>query len=67
MDGCVKDLSSFIFEIGVTCSSPRPRTAGEKVRVPDFFQKKALKSKSKINFADFVGNIPKGEALAHIM
>jgi hypothetical protein len=55
MDGCVKDLSNFIFEIGVSCSSPLPRATGEKVRVPDFFQKKAQNSKSKINFADFFG------------
>jgi hypothetical protein len=30
-----------MFEIGVTCSSPLPRAASEKVRVPNFFQKKA--------------------------
>jgi hypothetical protein len=31
MDGCVKDLSNFIFEIGVSCLLPLPRAAGEKV------------------------------------
>jgi len=66
MDGCVKDLSNFIFEIGVSCSSPLPRAAGEKVRVPDFFQKK-LKSQNPKKILPIFLNIPKGKALAHIM
>jgi hypothetical protein len=41
MDGCVKDLSDFIFEIGVTCSPPLPRAAGKNARKLDIFQTKA--------------------------
>jgi hypothetical protein len=53
MDGCAKDLSNFIFEIGVGCSPPLPRAAGEKVRVPDFLQTNAYKSKTKTYFSNF--------------
>jgi hypothetical protein len=53
MDGCVKDLSNFIFEIGVSCSPQLPRAAGEKVRLPDFLQTNAYKSKTETYFSNF--------------
>jgi hypothetical protein len=40
--------------------------AGENARKPGFWQTKAYKSKSKINFAAFL-DIPKGEAFVDIM
>jgi hypothetical protein len=55
-----------IFQIGESCSPPLPLAAGENARKPGFWQTKAYKLKSKINFADFF-DIPKGEALADIM
>jgi hypothetical protein len=66
MDGCVKDLSNFIFEIGVSCSSPLPRAAGEKVRAPDFLQKNLKSQKLKLIFRVFFDN-PTGEAFMYIM
>ncbi len=67
MDGCVKDLSNFIFEIGVSCSPPLPRAAGEKVWVLLIFCKKKLKSKKlKLIFRIFFDN-PTGEAFMYIM
>jgi hypothetical protein len=66
MDGCIKDLSNFIFEIGVSCSSPLPRAAGEKVWVPDFLQKKLKSQKLDIIFGIFFDN-PTGEAFMYIM
>ncbi len=67
MDGCVKDLSNFIFEIGVSCSPPLPPAPGEKVRVPDFLQTNAGTSqKPKLIFRIFFDN-PTGEAFMYIM
>ncbi len=66
MDGCVKDLSNFIFENGVSCSPPLPRAAGEKVRVPDFLLSNAYKSKTETYFSNFFDN-PTGEAFMYIM
>ena len=66
IDTCVKGLLDLLNEIGEHFSPPLPRAAGENTRKTVFLHKKAYKSKSKINFADFL-NIPKGEALAHIM
>jgi hypothetical protein len=66
MDGCVKDLSNFIFEIGVSCSSPLPHAASEKVRVPDFLQKKLKSQKLELIFSNFFDN-PTGEAFMYIM
>jgi hypothetical protein len=40
-------------EIGEHFSPPLPRAAGENTRKTGFLHKKAYKSKSKINFADF--------------
>jgi hypothetical protein len=47
MGGCVKELSDFVFEIGVSCLPPQQRAAGENVRGPDFLQTKAYRSKTK--------------------
>ncbi len=66
MDGCAKDLSHFLFEIGVRCSLPLPRAAGEKVLVPDFLQKKLKSQKLKLIFRIFFDN-PTGEAFLYIM
>jgi hypothetical protein len=66
MDGCVKDLSNFIFEIGVSCSPSLPRAAGKKVRVPDFLPTNASKSKTKTYFSIFFDN-PTEEAFLYIM
>jgi hypothetical protein len=59
-------ISDLIFQIVESCSPPLPLAVGENARKPGFWQTKAYKSKSKINFADFF-DIPKGEALADIM
>jgi hypothetical protein len=53
IDTCVKDLSDLLNEIGERYSPPLPLAAGENARKPGFWQTKAYKSKSKINFADF--------------
>jgi hypothetical protein len=66
MDGCAKDLSNFIFEIGVSCSPPLPRAAGEKVRVPDFCKQTLTSQKPKLIFRIFFDN-PTGEAFMYIM
>jgi hypothetical protein len=52
---CVNGLSDLIFQIGESCSSPLPLAACENARKPGFWQTKAYKSKTKINFADFFG------------
>jgi hypothetical protein len=44
-----------IFQIGESCSPPLPFAAGENARKSGFWQTKAYKSKTKINFADFFG------------
>jgi hypothetical protein len=49
-----------IFQIGESCSPPLPFAAGENARKSGFWQTKAYKSKTKINFADLL-NIPKGK------
>jgi len=53
IDTCVKDLLDLLNEIGEHFSPPLPRAAGENTRKTGFLHKKAYKSKSKINFADF--------------
>jgi hypothetical protein len=50
-----------IFQISETCLPPLPLAAGENARKPGFWQTKAYKSKTNINFADFFLDIPKGE------
>jgi hypothetical protein len=66
MDECVKDLSNFIFDIGVSCSPPLPRAAGKKVQKPNFLQTKTYKSKTKTYFTIFFDN-SKEEAFMYIM
>jgi hypothetical protein len=66
MDGCVKGLSNFIFEIGVSCWPQLPRAASEKVRVSNFLQTNAYKSKNETIFQIFFYN-PTGEAFMYIM
>ena len=66
MDGCAKDLSNFIFEMGVSCSPPLPRAAGENTRKTGFLHKKAYKSKKKKKFAIFL-DIPKEEPFMYII
>jgi hypothetical protein len=65
MDGCVKDLSNFKFEISISCSPPLPRAAGKKVRVPDFLQM-LPSQKPKLIFRIFFDN-PTEEAFMYIM
>ena len=55
MDTCVKDLSDLLNEIGEHYSPPLPRAAGKNTQKTGFLRKKAYKSKSKKNFADFFG------------
>jgi hypothetical protein len=53
IDTCVKDLSDLLNEIGERFLPPHPRAAGKNTQKTDFLRKKAYKSKSKKNFADF--------------
>ena len=50
MDGCVKDLSNLIFEIGVSCSPPLPGAAAENWRKTSVLYMSASNSKTKKNF-----------------
>jgi hypothetical protein len=55
-----------IFQIGESCSPPLTLAAGENARKPGFWQTKAYKTKTKINFADF-SDIPKGKTFVDII
>jgi hypothetical protein len=59
MDGCIKDLSNFVVDIGKNCSPLLPRSAGENKRKPGYLPTKAYKSKTKKLLCVF--DIPKGE------
>ena len=50
MDGCVKDLSNVIFEIGVSCSPLLPGAAAEKLRKTSVLYIFASSSKTKKMF-----------------
>jgi hypothetical protein len=55
IDTCVKDLSDLLNEIGERYSPPLPRAAGKNTQKTGFLRKKAYKSKSNKNFANFFG------------
>jgi hypothetical protein len=59
MDGCVKDLSNSIFEIGGSCLLPLAHAVGENAEKSVSCQQKLISQKPiKINVTDFLKNIP---------
>ncbi len=61
MDGCAKDLSNFIFEIGASCLPP-----AKKCEYPIFCKQTLTSQKPKLIFRIFFDN-PTGEPFMYIM